>query len=519
MSQTEEQAVPGQPAATAVEPVPPSLGAAARRGVAWLATLRVSGRLLTAVQLLVFARVAGQASTGIIGMALATLAAIETFSQLGIRGALIQRTGDIREHLPTAFTVQAVRGLVIAAVVWLTAGAVAAWFREPALVPVLQAFAVIPFLRGAANIAAVELERDLRFGRVVMLEVGTPVVDLLVTLLCLWISPGVFALVWGKIAGAAWLLAVSYLFVPIVCRPGWSWRRFLELNEFGRWLLVSGIITLIVTRGTDFIAGRVLTTEDMGVYTLATMLAVMPLLELHGVVGRVLFPTYSRIQADRPRLQRAFLRSFLVCCTVIVGSALLVAVAAPDLVRLTMSGSWTKLGVLVPLLVIWGACRAIGGATSSIFQATGHPAQSSYAHLIMLVLLAATVYPAAHRFGLVGICAALAATGLVAQACRYVILARILGVPAGSLYARTFVPFGVAGVAWGAASLLGSATAGVPPLARLILLPAAAAAVYAAGLAVWERVGKVPVAETLLGVLPLRLRGLISAPRELWSSM
>jgi O-antigen/teichoic acid export membrane protein len=212
------------------------------------------------------------------------------------------------------------------------------------------------------------------------------------------------------------------------------------------------------------------------------------------------------MQHDPARLRSAFLRSFLVVTTVVIGIATLIMVGAADFVAIALGKSWQELGAIIPLMAIWGACRAMGGATASVFFSVGKPIWASYYQVVMLVMLAVLLVPMTGGGGLAGVAWTLAAVGLTAQTLRYPLIARFLDAPVSELYLRTFMPMLCSAIAvasaWAVLRLL--------PLdahiVRLAVGTLTAGAMYLLGLAVWDRTSEVHVFQTLLSVVPARLR-------------
>jgi lipopolysaccharide exporter len=81
----------------------------------WALALRLSLRSLNTVRTIILARILVPEDFGLMGIALLTMALLETFTQTGFRRALIYRTGDIRTYLDTAWTIGLLRALAIAA--------------------------------------------------------------------------------------------------------------------------------------------------------------------------------------------------------------------------------------------------------------------------------------------------------------------------------------------------------------------------------------------------------------------
>lgn len=420
----------------------------ALRAVFGLTGVRLSSRLFGMLRLVVVADLLGPSEIGVFAVSLTALSTLDVFSEIGVRKALVQKQGDIRPYLDVAWSVQLLRGVAVSGLLFSTAPLVAAWFRAPAAVEVLQLMAIAPLLRGAMSPRVVQLDRELMVGRLAVLELGATAIDVVLSIgLLLVFEPTVLALVWSRVAMTVYMLIVSFLLMPHAPKLSFRRDRVSELMGFGVWVFVSAVVAFILTRGGDFVVGRVLTTRELGIYTLATQLAIMPLLEVAQVVGRVTFPVYSKLQGDLGRLARAFCQSFLLVAATVIGGASLIAGAAPELVAVWLDAEWGPAATLAPWLVVWGACRALGAMNSNLFMAVGQPRLASRYQLLMLAVFAVVIYPGAAIWGLNGVGAALAVVGLTGQAFRYRETAKVLRIRLRALLALSVVPATAGGLA------------------------------------------------------------------------
>ena len=108
------------------------------RGGFWVFALRITSRGLTLIRTIVLARVLAPSDFGLMGIALLAMSALETFTQTGFQAALIQKKGDIRDYLDTAWTISALRGLALFAVLYLAAPYIALFFNTPAATPIMR---------------------------------------------------------------------------------------------------------------------------------------------------------------------------------------------------------------------------------------------------------------------------------------------------------------------------------------------------------------------------------------------
>lgn len=487
-------------------PRPKTLGKLARNSALLLTCGRMVTRVLAVIQLVIFYQIQGRADTGVIGIGLAALATVDVFSQFGVRKALVQRPGDIDAFLPMGYTAEIIRGLLVGAVLFTLAPAIADWFNSEEAENVLKAFAIIPAVRGVTSISLVKLERALDFRRLVFLDLAGPIVDFIVTIVCLVTYPSVYALVWGKIAGSACSSIVSHLIVIDRIRPGWNLSFFWELNRFGRWVLLTGIIGLLLTRGSDFIAGRFVSTAEFGDLTLATFLAIMPMMEVNNILNRVALPAYAQVQNDITRLRRVFTATFLTATLAIITLMLGIVFAAPGLVYSLRGRDDKEFIWLIQLLAVWGACRALGGATSSVFMACGKPNYVSKYHLLMLVMMAITIVPMTKQAGLLGVGVTLASIGLTAQALRYRLVSRLIECKSSVLYRQTAPAFASALMAYISVYIFEFSTQqAISRSYQILLIPPIGISVFILNILIWNKLTGSMIFTTVRGVLRGRL--------------
>ena len=72
----------------------------------WVFLLRIVNRGFSLIRLIILARILAPHDFGLMGIALLTMATLETFSQTGFQQALIQKKKDIKSHFDAAWTVR-----------------------------------------------------------------------------------------------------------------------------------------------------------------------------------------------------------------------------------------------------------------------------------------------------------------------------------------------------------------------------------------------------------------------------
>jgi PST family polysaccharide transporter len=130
--------------------------------------------------------------------------------------------------------------------------------------------------------------------------------------------------------------------------------------------LTGGNIFNYFARNADkFLIGRFLGSQDLGYYDLAYRLMLFPLQGISAVIGRVMFPLYSRMQDDAGQFGRAYLKVASAIAFVSFPLMLGLAVLAEPFVFTLFGAAWTP---VIPLLLILAPL----GAVQSILTTIGH---------------------------------------------------------------------------------------------------------------------------------------------------
>ncbi|MGE0709859.1 MAG: oligosaccharide flippase family protein [Planctomycetota bacterium] len=414
------------------------------------------------------------------------------FSDIGVGPSVIQsRRGDDPEFLNTAWTIQLVRGAALCLLTCLLAAPVAAFYgdAEPLaaqLVWFLPAAGLSALADGAASTRVFGHQRHLDLKRLTLLEVVSQATGLvgMVAWALLW--PSVWALVAGTVLRSATRTALSHaLLTGPPNRPCWSPAAARELFGFGRWILLSTVLTFCAGQLDRLILGRLVTWDLLGVYGIASALALLPVNVLRRLNRSVAFPLLSRLRDDPDgfgaAVARVRLPLLLTSGAVIAG----LAAVAPELVDLLYDPRYQAAGWLLQALLIGSWLRVLELPNGAALLALGHSGRVALGDLVKLVALVLLLPPGLHVYGLGGGVVAL----VVAEAAKYVVTVvqlRRLQLPLfGMDLALSCLLAGTA--ALGALGARGVEAVGLPLLLSVAVGSAAGALPWLAALGLWWR--------------------------------
>ena len=372
------------------------------RGGAWVFALRITGRAFGLIRLVILARILAPHDFGLMGIALLTMATLDTFSQTGFHAALIQKKNNTDSYLNAAWTVLVLRGLFLFGILFFIAPYAAIFFKAPQAKLIIQVIGLSVLLQAFTNIGVIYFRKELQFNKQFLYQLSGTLADFIVAISAVLILRSVWALVFGLLAGNVARFIASYLIHPYKPRLTSDLGKAKELFGFGKWVLGSSILIFLITQGDDIFVGKLLGTAALGFYQMAYLISNMPATEITHVISQVTFPAYSKLQDNIPRLREAYLKFFQVTAFLSFPIAGLIFVLASDFTKLFLGDKWMPMVPAMQVLVFAGLVRSIAATPGKIFHAIGKPEIDTKLQIVRLSVLAVLIYPFTIKWEILG---------------------------------------------------------------------------------------------------------------------
>lgn len=243
----------------------PSLTLRTAQGAGWIIVWRMSTRLLGIASTVVLVRLLPPADFGLIALATSFSVMMEWLSGMGVNDALIREKHIDRAMYDTAFTMNLLRGVAIAAAIAGVAFPVAHFFNDPRLANILFVLAVAMFASSAENIGIVDFRRSLSFEMEFRLSVIPRMAMILTSIAFAVVFRNYWALVAGIVTNRVLRFVLTYWMHPHRPRLTLSaWRRLIGYS-FYSWL--TAVASLVRDRADTIAIGRVFGPTSVGIYS------------------------------------------------------------------------------------------------------------------------------------------------------------------------------------------------------------------------------------------------------------
>jgi O-antigen/teichoic acid export membrane protein len=398
-------------------------------GGIWEGGVNTVNRLIQLAKITILARLLPPKEFGILGVGFLTLAVFESFSQLGIKQALIQRQdANIDEYLDTSWTLQILRGLLLSATVFLIAPYAATWFGEPQATNVIRALGIGPLLLGLKNPGVVYFRKGLQFHRRFIQILSGTTVNFITAVTLGVLLGNVWALVAASVVGNVVSVVASYVLHGYRPSPKLNFERARELIDYGKWIFGSSITYFLKNQGDDIFVGWFLGATPLAFYQMSYRFSNAPSTELTDVVSNVMFPSLSQVQDDYQKLRTGYFRTHRLNVFLALPAAVGIALVASPFVRVVLGTDWLPMVPVMQMLAALGAVRVINSGNGPVYKTLSRPDIGMKLNIVQVLLITVGIYPAADEFGVVGVAAVIVGSvAVVAPVGVYIALRMIQG--------------------------------------------------------------------------------------------
>jgi O-antigen/teichoic acid export membrane protein len=184
----------------------------------------------------------------------------------------------------------------------------------------------------------------------------------------------VWALVGGALVSSAIRMGGShYLGRERRDRLRWDRGAARALFSFGRWIFLSTILAFLAGQADRFIFGKLVSLQELGVYSIAVMLAMTASQLTNRVGASVVLPAFSRALEDRANFLAIYARSkrslSALCGFMVV---LLVSSGIP-LVEILYDERYADAGLFLQILALAAWCEILEMPAGAALLAWGKP--------------------------------------------------------------------------------------------------------------------------------------------------
>jgi O-antigen/teichoic acid export membrane protein len=372
------------------------------RGVRWKLAGQVAVQVIRLATVAILARFLTPADYGTAAVAIALAAFAFQVADMGIGSALVQTETAPQAVRSTAFWAAVGSGFGLFLLMALLSQPVAAFMGEPEIAGMVIAGGLTFAIYSIGSASQAVLMREMRFRGIELRNWLALVTGSVFAITAVAAGVGAWALVLQQI------VFMATLSVALWWRAGWhpsmtfSAAVFRRLASFairiagGRWARLGELLVLTL------LIGRMTSVADLGAWSFAMSMVILPLSLVAIPIAEVLFSAFSRLRNEPERMRALWLDSIAYLAAVLLPLLLGLMVVAPDVIPVVFGSRWTVSVGLVQVLSVAVIIRGLQSWGSVYMDAVGRPEVTLWTQLASLCLTPVAVLVGVH-WGIEGV--------------------------------------------------------------------------------------------------------------------
>ena len=350
------------------------------RAGSWTIVGVALGQILRFGSNLVLTRLLFPEAFGIMAILTAVLVGVAMLSDVGLSMSIVRsKRGSDVAYMNTVWTMQIIKGVLVALGLWLAARFVGSAYDQPLLAEMLPALGLVALLNGFNSTKADLATREMRVAAPILLGLLAQVVGVTIMIGVALLKPTPWALLAGNVASAAVSMAGSHLMLPgPTNRLAWDVAAARDVAHFGGWIMLGSAVAYFAGDGTQLVRAALVDLRLLGLLGLASAMSIAAWSIIQQVAGRVLFPAYAEVWRHDPDRQASVVeRARRV--QLIAGGLFSIAmvIAGPAIVGLLYDARYADAGLVLQVQSAGMMVTLLSASYFGVLHARGRPGLST----------------------------------------------------------------------------------------------------------------------------------------------
>jgi PST family polysaccharide transporter len=376
-------------------------------GTIWIVAARIFVRSLGLLSTLVLARLLVPEDFGLVAIGITMMQLLSNFTDIGVSQTVVKFRKSDTQFLNTLFTISAIRGLLVCAILILTAFLADSFYDDPRTFWVFLGVSIIPVFNGLANPKFHEFERDLDFSKKFKLQAIAKISSVIVAISIAVIYQSFWAIIASIIVGTFIEMVLSYVLQPY--RPTFKLSHDREIFSFMGWLTGVSFVVALNNKLDTLLLPRLTSTAATGAYYVGYQLVDLATVETTTPIASAIYPGLSEQQDQTSQMRKTFLQGVEVLGAIGLPIAFGVAFIAEDIVQLLLGDGWDDVVTILQICTPFEGLLMLFVALQGYAVARGLTKYILFREVIYFAIRMPLFIWAALTYGLVGAAVATAA--------------------------------------------------------------------------------------------------------------
>lgn len=387
-------------------------------------------KLLNLVAIIVLARLLSPNEMGLMALCLVVMAYFEILSRFGLGAALIssgQIEQDVTDTSNAVFFLSMVFASLMALLAFASAGALAGFFEQPMLAPMLKVLCIAMLIEALGTVNNALLQKGLQFKQKIIPDTMRGLIKAIVSISLAFAGFGVWSLVFGYLAGAVVFCLALWWVRPWRPDAVPTWTTCRPVLRYGLALIGAETVNSLNRNLPMLLIGKLLGASALGVFNLAYRIPELAIRSFSLVASTVTHPIMAEMRDDNHSLREYFYACLRYFSLLTFPGGVAIAVVSPALVVVLYSPVWYDMIRPMQFLSIAFALATVNILPGAIYKAISRTELMLRVSLINLPITV-IAFSVAVNYGLTAVAVTEMCVAVVAFLPNLIILRRCIGI-------------------------------------------------------------------------------------------
>lgn len=335
------------------------------------ALTQISMFILSSVSTLVLARLLTPDDFGLIAMVAVFINFASMFKDAGLSMATVQKDDITQNEISGLFWVNVIISFVLALVMVAISPLVVSFYERNEVGLILIILSVSFFISGLSVQHKAILQRLLRFDLIGIVQVASQAIGLIVAVIMALMGFEYMALVLNTLIINIVMTLLIIYFVKWTPSRTFNFKKIKDMLLFGGNITGFNLVNYFSRNGDNIIIGKILGSDELGVYSKAYQIFMMPVRQIRIPINAVTIPVLSRLQNEPERFSKYCGLFAEILALVSMPLTLICYLEADFIIEVMLGDGWEKATPVFSVLALAGFLQIVLGMRGSVMVSLG----------------------------------------------------------------------------------------------------------------------------------------------------
>lgn len=371
--------------------MPASIRQKLLKGSIWNSLAQFGAQGINFVLVIILARLLEPRDFGLLGMVLVITGFLGYFSEFGFIASMIQKKEVDEIDCNTVYWSSIGFSFLLYAIVFFAAPLVSLFYGSAELTLITRITFIGFIFKPFGFIQFILETKALNYDKIAIAELVSVIISGVCAVVLAFLGYGVWSLVAQQVIKDIVRAIALNVFLPWKPKFLFSILCFKTHFATGMHFTFNNVIKFSIENFDYLLVGKLIGAQALGIYTLAFRLARYPLEKIWHIFGSMLFPAFSKLQSDIPKLKKGMVQVGVLGGFIVVPYLLFVTFGIEYLIPF-LGDKWIPTIPVVRIFVVYLLLFSVSMADEPLLFAIGRVTTvNSFKFFNVILLLAAGI--------------------------------------------------------------------------------------------------------------------------------